>query len=336
MRQASLNKVTPLDRKPKQPKEKGFRAEKKAFKVEPKLNRNGSEYGASRRGFSQLDRGSTKTDNKVESIVPIKGMYNESGYPVTKKVKTFLGDSDYPLIIDKERKRFDAAEYGSADKQGKGQQLRRAKQEFEDEKMGKIRKNYSEGRRGNNRGELTYLKKTEKNTEAGGVDSRLEVASDQIYGANKRFQRKVKGTGTDGKKVTRDADYIRTRKNLLGRNVTIDKRADFGAVTKGRGTKTKLVGDKVVTRSRTVTDSGGIPFIAGKNARKYGTKTRSVSRVGTSTKKGFAASGDTRGVVSNVRLGITNTGEDVKTKKLASHRVIGRTNSNRRKGKGLR
>lgn len=161
-RRMSLNKVTPPDRKPKQPKEKGFRAEKKAFKVEPKLNRNGSEYGASRRGFSQLDRGHENQDKKVESVVPIKGMYNESGYPVTKKVKTFLGDSDYPLIIDKERKRFDAAEAGSADKQGKGQQLRRAMQEFEDEKMNKVRKNYSDAKQGNNRGHQTYVKTTKK------------------------------------------------------------------------------------------------------------------------------------------------------------------------------
>lgn len=325
MRRTSLNTVTPPKRKPKNPREKGF-------KEEPILNTAGKEISASRRGIKQYDRGSARQDQKIESDVPVSGMYNQSGYPITRKVKSFLGNSDYPLIIDAERKKFDAAKYGSADKQGKGQQLRRAKQEYQDEMMNKVRKTYGDARTVSNRGDRTYLKRTEKNKEEGGVDSNFDMATDQIYGANRRFQKKIKaGRNNEGKRITRDADYIRYRKNLFGRTVAISKRADFGAVVKGTGSKSKQIGDKIVTRKREVYDNTGIPFLIGKNARQYGGKVRTVSRVGTSTKKGFAAAGDTRGVVTNAKLPVTYTGEDVKTKKLASHRVVGRTNSNRRK-----
>jgi|LakMenEpi03Aug12_release.lakeMendotaPanAssembly.Ray.scaffolds.fasta_scaffold49915_12 hypothetical protein len=330
-RRMSLNTGTPPERKPKVPKA----PKEKGYQVPAKYNRNGTEYGAKRRGnIQQFDRSNDARDQKFVTEVPIKGSYNASGFPSMQKVKTRLGGSDYPEIIQKTEGQYDLSK-SKAHNQGVAQQVSAARQAGEDEKMDKVRKLYSKGYQttsgGKARGTGTYLKYTSENKlSPTGKKSEFDIKNDREYAANKRFSKKIpknerttlKGVGD--KRNTRNEEQAVYRKNLLGRNVTVTKNAQFGAVTKGSGTKSKQIGDKIITRTRSVTDSGGIPFLLGKNARKYGKRAKQVDRVGTSTKKGFAASGDTRGVVTNSRLGYTGTSEDVKTKKFASHRRVGK------------
>ena len=319
-RRTSLNTGTPPKRKPRQPKEKGYQ-------TPAKLNKNGTEYGARRRGnIQQFDRASFARDQKEVTNVPIKGMYNESGYPVTKKVKTNLGESDYPEIIKKTMGKIDYSK-GAAHNKGVARQVAEARQEFQDENMGKIRKNYSKGYLTSNgaktRGTATYTKVTTNEPDAAsGKKSQMFIQNDREYAAKKRFAQKTgKGAKGDPRRNPEQPVY---RKNLLGRTVVVTKNAQFGAVTQGQGTKSKQIGDKIITKTRTVRDDTGIPFLFGKNAKKYGKRAKQVDRVGTSTKKGFAASGDTRGVVTNSRLGYTGTAEDVKTKVFAPHKRVGK------------
>ena len=323
-RRMSLNTGTPPKRKPRPVKEPGY-------KEAPKLNPSGSEYGAKRGGNrQQFDRASSSADKKVPNNPNVKG-----------SSKSYMGTSEYPSMIDQARKGRDAAQVGSASRKGYEDQIKSREQAYENEKMGKVKQYYGKGRSASDASDGTYVKRTTKNAD-GSESTKMEVLNDKTYGATRRFQEKNKNydrKDPNSKKYI--ADSVRSRKNLLGRTVTKTKTVQFGPETKGSGSKMKQVGDKVIKKTRTVQDrasgGSGIPLIVGKNARKYGEKSRSVSRVGTSTNKGKLAAGTgTRGVVTNQIIPVTYTGEDAKTKKFTSRKVVERSNSNRRSGKGLR
>jgi hypothetical protein len=218
---------------------------------------------------------------------------------------------------------------GAAHNKGVARQVAEARQEAQDENMDKIRKNYSKGYRTTSgakaRGNATYTKvTTDEPDAASGKKSQMFIQNDREYAGRKRFADKKKRGEVAKGDSRRNPEQPVYRKNLLGRRVAVTKTAQFGAVTQGEGTKSKQIGDKIITKTRTVQDNTGIPFLFGKNAKKYGRRSKQVDRVGTSTKKGFAASGDTRGVVTNSRLGYTGTAEDVKTKVFARHKRVGK------------
>ena len=323
MRRTSLKTGDPV-KKPKPIKEPGY-------KLEPKLNPSGKEYGAFRGGNrQQFDRYSSRIDRTVPNDEKAKS-----------SKKSWLGTSEYPAMIDQARKGKDSATKGSASEQGYNEQLGRYNQAYEDEKVRKVKQYYGKGRRPYDASEGTYVKRKVKNAD-GSEGYEMEVLNDKTYGANRRFQTKNKDYNKkdpdSGPKY--NADIVRSRKNLLGRTVTKTKTVQFGTTTKGAGSKSKQTGDKIIKKTRLVQDrmggGSGLPLLIGKNARKYGQKARAVSRVATSTKKGKLAAGDTyRGVVTNQIVPNTYTGVDAKTKKLASHKLVRRENSNSRRGKGL-
>jgi hypothetical protein len=298
---ATMKKTIGSPKKPKEPK----------YKEAGKYNTAGKEIGASRRGLKQYDRTSESEKNSVSSAGKFSGTDVDSYY------KTKLGDSKYPAAINYKNSKVKQGDLKNLtpEERGERQTLARYKGEYEREKIGRVRENYGKPKANTraNTGTQTFITKTVKDADHpdGGYQS-LEVLNDRTYGANRRFREKQKGGY---------GDAPRTRKNLLGRTVSKTKTVSFGAETKGKGTKAKLVGDKVITKNRTVTDNTGIPFLFGKKAKSSG-RVRQVSRVGTSTNKAMKESGDTRGAVSGVRLGVTKSSQDTKTKLFKSHKRV--------------
>lgn len=143
-----------------------------------------------------------------------------------------------------------------------------------------------------------------------------------------RGQRVSPGVGT-GARITRklsDGSYsttespdmkktVRSGKNLLGRQVVKTKTASYGSVVKGGNTpKEKVIGDKAITKTKTVyKKDGGIA------------RGKSVTRVATSTKKGFERSAGAMGQDSGMPLGVTGTKLDFKRNLLKSNRVVSRS-----------
>lgn len=141
-------------------------------------------------------------------------------------------------------------------------------------------------------------------------------------------QRVVPGVGT-GSRITRklsEGSYsttvspdtkktVRSGKNMLGRQVVKTKTASYGTVVKGGGTpKEKVIGDKAITKTKTVyKKDGGVA------------RGKSVTRVATSTKKGMKESKGAMGQDSGMPLGVTGTSKDFKRNLLKSNRVTSRS-----------
>ena len=286
----------------------------KGYQIPGKYNKAGKEIFATRKGISQVDRTSASENNSPTTReVPLIG-----GGISTQSYKSKYGNSDYPSAIANLSKKTNLGADKStlnASERGKRESLARLKQEYETEKMGRVKSNYSEPKRGNARGNETFVKRTVSDPEqASGKFTSINAEADKAWGANKRFTNKKTGEA-------------RTRKNLLGRTVTKTKTAEFGAVVKGSGSKSKQIGDKVIKKTRTVAAGSGVPFLSKERKGKgYG---KTVSRVGTSTKKNMERAGEVRGGVSNSKLGKNTDRSDVKTRVFKSHRVV--TSSKRAK-----
>jgi len=134
-------------------------------------------------------------------------------------------------------------------------------------------------------------------------------------GSGARVTRKL----SDGSySTTESPDYkktVRSGKNLLGRQVVKTKTASFGSLKKGEGTeKEKTIGDKAITKTKTVYKKGG--GVA---------KSKSVTRVATSKKKAFELSKGAEGQGSGKPLGVTGTSMDLKRNILKSNKVTYRS-----------
>jgi len=134
-------------------------------------------------------------------------------------------------------------------------------------------------------------------------------------GSGSRVTRKL-GEGSYSTTESPDRKKIvRSGKNLLGRQVVKSKTASYGSVVKGGDTpKEKVIGDKAITKTKTVYKKGG--GVA---------RSKSVTRVATSTKEGFKQSKGAMGQDSGMPLGVTGTDMDFKRNLLKRNRVTSRS-----------